>query len=225
MPLVRFPLHVAGERADVQVPFIPIQHIRVDSRFPLHIVVLHQLCNVLLQLVRIKLLVLELIVESSPIHSLHLSPILRKRRFHPANDLLKVLPQRSRVLVVLMLRHVLFDFSLRVPVDRRLQILLPDRAAPQVIARQPISRAIRFAENWLRAGGPRPSIHRVAQFLIGVFLARNVDGSEPIQLLAVRPGAEVDHQFVIKNLLLLIVLQVVERQLVDGEVPVHVLTD
>ena len=56
-------------------------------------------------------------------------------------------------------------------------------------------------------------------------VARNVDGSEPIQLFAIRPRAEIDHQFVIKNLLLLIVLQVVERELVDGEVPVHVLTN
>jgi hypothetical protein len=33
LPLVCFPLHIVGERADVQVSFIPIQHIRVDSRF------------------------------------------------------------------------------------------------------------------------------------------------------------------------------------------------
>src|ERR1700722_298803 len=34
LPLISFPLHVSGERADVQVSFIPIEHIWVDSRFP-----------------------------------------------------------------------------------------------------------------------------------------------------------------------------------------------
>lgn len=95
--------------------FDAIQHIRVDSRFPLHIVVLHQLCDLLLQLLRIKLFILKLIVENSPIHTLHLSPVLRKRRRHPADDLLKVLPQRRGVLVVLVLRRVLFDLPVRAP--------------------------------------------------------------------------------------------------------------
>ena len=96
-------------------------------------------------------------------------------------------------------------------VDRRFQIFLPDRAAPQVIARQPIGRATRLAEIALGVGRPRPGIDRVAQFLIGVFLASDVDGSEPIQLFAVSPGAEIDHQLVIKNLLLLVVLAGCER--------------
>lgn len=45
LPLVRFPLHVVGERANVEVSFVAVQDVRVDSRFLGHIVVGHQLRN------------------------------------------------------------------------------------------------------------------------------------------------------------------------------------
>lgn len=151
--------------------------------------------------------------------------MLRKRRLYPADGLLKVLPQRCRVLVVLMLRHVLIDLIIRAPRDGRFQVLLPDWASPHVVARQPIGRATRLAEISLGVRSPGPGIYGVAQFLIGVFFACNVDSSKPIQLLAVRPGAEIDHELVTENLLLLIVFQVVERQPVDGKIAVDILAD
>jgi len=211
LPLVCFPLHIVGERTDVQVSFIPIKHIRIDSRFLLYVVVLHQPCDVLLQLVCIKVFVLELIVETPPIDPLHLSPIIRKRRFRPPDDFLKVLPQRRRVLVVLMLRHVLFDLTVRAPFNRSFQVFLSDRATSQIGAGQPIGRTASLAEVSLSIRSPRTRVNGITQFLFGVFLAGDVDSSESIQLFAISPGAEINHQFITKNLLLLIVLQVVKR--------------
>ena len=39
------------------------------------------------------------------------------------------------------------------------------------------------------------------------------------------PGAEIDHQLVIENLLLLVVLEIVKSQPVDGKIAVDVLAD
>ena len=100
------------------------------------------------------------------------------------------------------------------PLDRRFKIFLPDRAAPEIVARQPLGRAIRLAEITLGISRPRPGIDGVAQFLIGEFLARDVNGPEPLQSFAVGPGAEIDHQLVIKNPLLLVVLEIVKGQTV-----------
>lgn len=68
-------------------------------------------------------------------------------------------------------------------------------------------------------------IDRVAQLLIGQLFSGDVDRLKPFQLLAIGARAEIDHAVVFENLLLLIVLEIVEIDVVDGEVAVDVLAN
>src|SRR5271157_902374 len=111
------------------------------------------------------------------------------------------------------------------PVDRCFEIILPNRAAPEVVAGEPGRRTTCFAEIPLGISGPRTRVDGVTQLLVGQFLAGDVDRLEPVQLFAVCPRAEIDHKLVIEYLLLLIVLEIVKRQSFDGEIAVDVLTD
>src|SRR6185437_3201659 len=103
----------------------------------------------------------------APFHALHFLSVIWKRRLRPIDDTLEVMPQWCCVLLVLVLRHVLFDVPLRLPIDCRFEIILPDRAALEVVACDPVGGATRFAEISLGISRPRASVHGVAQFLIG----------------------------------------------------------
>src|ERR1051325_1481069 len=103
LPLVRFSFHVVGERTDIKVSFVTIQNIRIDSGLPGHIFVHHQLRNLFFQLVRVEWFALELIVQGAPSDPFHLLAILRERSLYPTDDALEIMPQRRRVLVMLML--------------------------------------------------------------------------------------------------------------------------
>src|SRR5205809_7691362 len=100
-----------------------------------------------------------------------------------------------------MLRHVILDLSSRVPIDCRFEILLSDRTALEIIARESISRAASLAEKSLGIGSPWARIDGISQLLVGQFLARDIDRLEPLQPLTVGSGAMVDHQLVAEYLL------------------------
>lgn len=111
----------------------------------------------------------------APFDPFHLLAILRERGLYPIDDALEIMPQRGRVLVVLMLRHVILDLSLRVPIDCRFEILLSDRTALEIIARESVRRAPSFAEISLGIGSPWARIDGISQLLVGEFLARDVE--------------------------------------------------
>ena len=73
---------------------------------------------------------------------------------------------------------------------------------------EPVGRAVRLAEVPLCVRRPRTRVHRIADFLFGQPLARDVDRPEPRQLLAVRPLADVDREPVVEDEVSSVVRQV-----------------
>ncbi|WKZ81367.1 MAG: hypothetical protein QY327_05565 [Fimbriimonadaceae bacterium] len=65
-----------------------------------------------------------------------------------------------------------------------------------------IGGAAGLAEPALGIGEPGAGVDRVAQFLVGQLLARDVDDLEPVELFLVRALADVDLELVVKDLLL-----------------------
>ena len=73
-----------------------------------------------------------------------------------------------------------------------------------------MGRASVLVEVSLGVGDPRTCEHGIAKFLVRQFYASDVDGLEPLQLLAVGSRAQLDHQPVVEDLLPLVPVQVVE---------------
>src|SRR5579884_3778546 len=109
-----------------------------------------------------------------------------------------------------MLRHVIFDLPLRMPIDRSLKVFLSNWNALEIVAAEPVCRATCLTEIPLRIGSPWACVDSVAHFLIGEFLARDVNGPEPLQSFAGATRAKIDHQLVTKNPFLLVVLEIVK---------------
>src|SRR5687768_3276704 len=98
--------------------------------------------------------------------------------------------------------HVALDVAIVNPTDRRLEIRLSVQLATHVPAAKPVCSAACLTEIALGVRHPRPRIDRVPKFLLAQLSASDVDGLEPVQLLAVGAAAPVDHELVIEHLLL-----------------------
>ena len=72
---------------------------------------------------------------------------------------------------------------------------------------------------------PGAGVNGIAELLVREFLPGDVHDLEPVQLLGVRPLAEIDHQLVVQDLRLLVIGEGVEILFADGEVVVEVLAN
>ena len=126
---------------------------------------------------------------------------------------------------MLVIAHIHINVIVGNPADGRFQITLTIHFARDIFACQAVCRAVVLAEIAFGVAHPRTRIHRVAQFLFGEFLSRDVDGLEPFQLLAVGAATDVDLQLVIEDLLLFVGLEVMEIAEHEGEVAVDILAN
>ena len=55
-------------------------------------------------------------------------------------------------------------------------------------------------------------------------LTCDIDNPEPVQLLTVRPVADIDEQGIVQNLVLLVFRQIIEILVINGERTVNILT-
>ena len=134
-----------------------------------------------------------------------------------------MVPERDGAFIVLVFRHVALDVAVIDPPDRGLKVFLAIGGTFQELAGETLGRAILAAEILLGIRYPRAVIDRVAQFLFGEHLSRDVYSLEPVKLVGVCASANVDHEFVIQNSVLPVVLKVVEGHALDGVIAPHVL--
>ena len=75
--------------------------------------------------------------------------------------------------------------------DLRFEVFLANGRPLQVVASQRTRSVAGFGETPLGIGGPAPGIDGVAQLLVGQLLTRDIDDTDPVQLLAVCTVADV----------------------------------
>lgn len=204
------------------------QDVRIDARLLGHVVVQYQLLNLLIHCLAVDDSVFKCFVERTPVNTFHdLFSFFGwlERTFYPCDDRLEKLPQGGGTRVVLMIGHVNFYVSIRDPGDGRLQIVLSDGGARQIVGRNLGGYAAGLTEVALGVAHPGSCIDGVAQFLFRQLLAGDVDGLEPLELLAVAAATDIDVEFVVQNLLLLVRLQVVEIAEQVSKVAIHILAD
>jgi hypothetical protein len=112
LSLICLSFHLIGKGTNTQKSFISREDIFIDSRFFGHIFILHEYTDLFFEFLRIIIVLLKLVIETPPIHSLHLSAIVREYDLDPRYHILIVEPECIRIRVVLMLRHVLLDMIL-----------------------------------------------------------------------------------------------------------------
>ena len=113
--------------SDAKVPFVAVQHVLPDSAFLLNVAVRDELRDALLKCLRVLWHLGELVVEQPPRDLLHRRPRHGECRLRPVYDLLEVEPERVRVWVVLVDRHVEARVcAVAYPSERRLKVVLAD---------------------------------------------------------------------------------------------------
>ena len=217
-----------GEGTDREIFLLPRENVWINARFFCYVIVENEALHFIINRLIIKHLFFILLIKHPPLNTFHdLFALLggTESGLDPSDDRLEKLAQRCGARVVLVVRHVYLDVAVRNPRDGGFEIILADSGAIEVVAANLRGRCAVFAEIAFGIAHPRAGIHRVAQLLFGECLTRNIDGAEPLELLAVGAATDVDLQRVVEDLLLLVGLQVVEIAEVEGEVTVDVLAD
>ncbi len=217
-----------GEGTDREIFLLPRENVWINARFFCYVIVENEALHFIINRLIIKHLFFILLIKHPPLNTFHdLFALLggTESCLLYTSPSLEKLPQRCGARVVLVVRHIDLDVAVRNPRDGGFEIILADSGAIEVVAADLRGRCAVLAEIALGVAHPRAGIHRVAQLLFGECLTRNIDGAEPLELLAVGAATDVDLQRVVEDLLLLVGLQVVEIAEVEGKVAVEVLAD
>ena len=127
---------------------------------------------------------------------------------------------------MLMLGHIEINrlaLGQSYPFNRSFQKLLPDHLAGKKILSDLLRSTAGLAEIPLCVRYLRAGVNGIPQFLIGELHTGNVNRSEPVKFLLVIAGADIDHQLIVEDLLLLCRCQTMEIAIVDWKVAADIL--
>ena len=97
--------------------------------------------------------------------------------------------------------------------------------AREVVAADFCRRSAVLAEIPFCITHPGAGIYRIAKFLVCQFLTSYIDGFKPLEFFAVGTATDINLQFIVENLLLLVGLQVVKIAEIESKITVHILAN
>lgn len=114
---ILFSFLVVCKGTDIEVLFLSVKEVGVNTSDVLHLIVLDKGFDLLFQFLGIIMIVVVTVVEVAPGLPLHLLTVVVawKEHLNPSDDLSVVAPQFIGVFILLMGSHIGFDFTLVEP--------------------------------------------------------------------------------------------------------------
>lgn len=113
--------------------------------------------------------------------------------------------------------HVGLNGSAANPVEYGFEVVLSVGCSAKQVACHLVRRASGLREVFLGVGEPGSGVDCISKFLVRKLEPGNIDRLEPIQFLTILARAEVDHESVVQDLVLLVLREGMEVLVVDRE--------